>query len=155
VSEVFKDLTSFNNNAIGFYHSVYVESRYFDAFNPGDNEQSQNMFERTRQHNVFRELMGHLHELVRLRQKSFVDGEAAVKLIDSYERNGILPKTENRKELQQFLKGIYSTEPRLFQGLNKEQQRVYVGLIGMLLQTGKKDELLALVSQGSAAVVEN
>lgn len=153
-SEVFKDLTSFNNNAIGFYHSVYVESRYFDAFNPGDNEQSQNMFERTRQHGVFKELMGHLHELVRLRQRAFVDGEAAVKLIDSYERNGILPKVDNRTELHQFLKGIYSAEPRLFQGLNKEQQRVYVGLIGLLLQTGKKEELLALVNQGIAAPAE-
>ncbi|SDG77744.1 ATP-binding protein [Chitinophaga filiformis] len=153
-SEVFKDLTSFNNNAIGFYHSVYVESRYFDAFNPGDTELSQNLFERTKQHSVFKELMGHLHELVRLRQKSFVDGEAAVKLIDNYDRNGILPNTGNKKELQQFLKGIYSTEPRLFQGLNKEQQRVYIGLIGMLLQTGKKEELLALVSQGSMAEAE-
>jgi hypothetical protein len=98
--------------------------------------------------------MGHLHELVRLRQKSFVDGEAAVKLIDSYERNGILPSIGNTKELRQFLKGIYSTEPRLFQGLNKEQQRVYLGLIGMLLQTGKKEELLALVNQGNKAEAE-
>lgn len=149
-SEVFKDLTSFNNNAIGFYHSVYVESRYFDAFHPGDNEQSQNMFERTKQHIVFRELMGHLHELVRLRQKSFVDGEAAVKLIDTYARNGILPQQGNNKELQQFLKSIYSTEPRLFQGLNKEQQRVYIGLIDVLLRAGKKDELLAMVNQGNS-----
>jgi hypothetical protein len=38
-------------------------------------------------------------------------------------------------------------EPRLFQGLNKEQQKVYTGLIGILLQTGKKDELLELVSR--------
>jgi len=148
-SEVFKDLTSFNNNAIGFYHSVYVESRFFDAFHPGDREQSQNMFERTRQHPVFKELMGHLHELVSVRQKAFVDGEAAVKLIDIYERNGIMPGSGNKKELHKFLKGIYSTEPRLFQGLNKEQQRVYIGLIGILLQTGKKDELLALVKQAS------
>jgi hypothetical protein len=150
-SEVFKDLTSFNNNAIGFYHSVYIESRYFDVFHPADVELSQNMFERTRQHPVFKSLMGHLHDLLRIRQKSFVDGEAAGKLIDIYERNGILPTLAHeaeKKELRQLLKGIYSAEPRLFQGLNKEQQRVYIGLIGMLLQTGKKEDLLTLIHQG-------
>ena len=150
-SEVFKDLTSFNNNAIGFYHSVYVESRYFDAFHPRDAEQTENMFERTRQHNVFREVMNHLHELVRSRQKAFVKGEAAVKLLDSYEKNGVLPDTGNKRELKKFLKGIFATEPRLFQGLNKEQQRVYLGMIDILLQTGKKDDLLALVNQEAEA----
>ncbi|MBW8684346.1 ATP-binding protein [Chitinophaga rhizophila] len=145
-SEVFKDLTSFNNNAIGFYHSVYIESRYFDAFNPADAEQTLNMFEKTKLHIVFRDLMKYLHKLVSTRQKSFLKGEAAVKLIDIYEKNGILPDTGNRRELKKFLKGFFSTEPRLFQGLNKEQQRVYIGMIDILLQTGKKDELLSLVS---------
>ena len=151
-TEVFKDLTSFNNNAIGFYHSVYVESRYFDSFHPTDTEP--NMFEKTKHHNVFRALMAHLHELLRLRQKAFVDDTAAGKLIDVYERNGVLPRIEDeekRKEFQHTLKSIFSMEPRLFQGLNKEQQRVYTGLIGILLQTGKKDELITLISQLSAA----
>jgi hypothetical protein len=146
-SEVFKDLTSFNNNAIGFYHSVYVESRYFDAFNAGDAEQTLNMFEKTRQHGVFRDLMDHLHEQVRERQKAFLKGHAAVRLLDIYEKNGVLPDTGNKRELKRFLKGIFSTEPRLFQNLNREQQRVYIGMIDILLQAGKKEEILALVIQ--------
>lgn len=148
--EVFKDLTSFNNNAIGFNHSVYIESRYFDSFNPWDMEQTRNMFERTKQHSVFKSLMGHLHELLRLRQKAFVDGTAAARLIDAYNRNNVLPRIEDeqkRNDFLQTLRSIYSIEPRLFQGLNKEQQRVYTGLIGLLLQTGKKEELLTLISQ--------
>ncbi|WPQ64999.1 ATP-binding protein [Chitinophaga sancti] len=147
--ELFKDLTSFNNNAIGFYHSVYVESRYFDAFNPQDNELSQNLFERTRQHGVFKSLMNHLHELVRLRQKAFVDGEAAEKLVDNYEKNGIIPKLNDgrkKKALLKVVKSLYCIEPRLFQGLNKEQQRINVGLLGILLEAGMKEEIVELVS---------
>ena len=144
--ELFKDLTSFNNNAIGFYHSVYVESRYFDAFNPQDNEPSQNLFEKTRHHVVFKTLMGHLHELVRIRQKTFVDGEAAEKLVDSYERNGIIPGQRNR-ELMNVIKSMYCIEPRLFQGLNKEQQRINIGLLNILLEAGKKDAILQLIGQ--------
>ena len=30
--ENFKELTSFNNNTINFYHSVYVKSSYFNDF---------------------------------------------------------------------------------------------------------------------------
>jgi hypothetical protein len=147
--ELFKDLTSFNNNAIGFYHSVYVESRYFDAFNPQDNELSQNLFERTRQHGVFKTLMGHLHELVRLRQKTFVDGEAAEKLLDNYEKNGIIPKLNDgrkKKALLKVVKSLYCIEPRLFQGLNKEQQRINVGLLGILMEAGMKEDIVELVS---------
>jgi len=147
--ELFKDLTSFNNNAIGFYHSVYVESRYFDAFNPQDNELSQNLFERTRQHGVFKSLMNHLHELVRLRQKAFVDGEAAEKLVDNYEKNGIIPKLNDgrkKKALLKVVKSLYCIEPRLFQGLNKEQQRINVGLLGILLEAGMKEDIVELVS---------
>lgn len=147
--ELFKDLTSFNNNAIGFYHSVYVESRYFDAFNPQDNELSQNLFERTRQHGAFKSLMNHLHELVRLRQKAFVDGEAAEKLMDNYEKNGIIPKLNDgrkKKALLKVVKSLYCIEPRLFQGLNKEQQRINVGLLGILLEAGMKEDIVELVS---------
>ncbi|SFW56172.1 ATP-binding protein [Chitinophaga sancti] len=147
--ELFKDLTSFNNNAIGFYHSVYVESRYFDAFNPQDNELSQNLFERTRQHGVFKMLMNHLHELVRLRQKAFVDGEAAEKLVDNYEKNGIIPKLQDgrkKKALLKVVKSLYCIEPRLFQGLNKEQQRINVGLLGILLEAGMKEDIVELIS---------
>jgi hypothetical protein len=148
--EVFKDLTSFNNNAIGFYHSVYVESRYFDAFNPADMEQSQNMFEKTKHHPVYKTLMVHLHSLLRTRQKTFVDGEAAGKLTDAYERNGIIPKMDNeaqRKDLMDVIKGMYCIEPRLFQGLNKEQQRINAGMIHILLQANKRKEIVQLVSQ--------
>lgn len=147
--ELFKDLTSFNNNAIGFYHSVYIESRYFDAFNPQDNELSQNLFERTRQHGVFKTLMNHLHELVRLRQKAFVDGEAAERLVDNYEKNGIIPKLQDgrkKKALLKVVKNLYCIEPRLFQGLNREQQRINVGLLGLLLEAGMKEEVVELVS---------
>lgn len=147
--ELFKDLTSFNNNAIGFYHSVYVESRYFDAFNPQDNELSQNLFERTRQHGAFKSLMNHLHELVRLRQKAFVDGEAAEKLVDNYEKNGIIPKLNDgrkKKALLKVVKSLYCIEPRLFQGLNKEQQRINVGLLGILLEAGMKEDIVELIS---------
>ena len=94
--------------------------------------------------------MSHLHELLRLRQKTFVDGEAAERLVENYEKNGVLPKLENakkKKELLKVVKGMYCIEPRLFQGLNKEQQKISVGLLGILLEAGKKDDIVKLLEQ--------
>jgi len=152
--EVFKELTSFNNNAIGFNHSVYIESRYFDKFNSSDGEHSQNLFENTRQNGVFKALMNSLHGLVRNKQKEFVHGEAANKLIDSYEKTGVIPKFKNNKydqerrtDLVNVVKSLYCIEPKLFQGLNKEQQKISIGLINILLDTDEREDIIELIGQ--------
>ncbi|UYQ91539.1 ATP-binding protein [Chitinophaga horti] len=152
--EVFKDLTSFNNNAIGFNHSIYVESRYFDKFNANDEQHSQNLFENNRQNGVFKTLMSALHNVVRRKQKEFVYGEAATKLIDTYERNGALPTFKNNKydqarriDLINVVKSLYCIEPKIFQGLNKEQQKVSIGLINILLDTDEREHIIELIGQ--------
>lgn len=152
--EVFKDLTSYNNNAIGFNHSVYVESNYFDSFSPSDNEQSQNLFEETKNTGVFKALVNHLHNLVKEKQKSFLYGGAAEQLIDTYERNGVIPKFKanryeqaRKKDLISVVKGIYCIEPKIFQGLNKEQQKVSVALINLLLDTEERESITEIVGQ--------
>ena len=44
------------------------------------------------------------------------------------------------------MRSLYCIEPRLFQGLNKEQQRINVGLLGILLEAGMKEDIVELVS---------
>lgn len=152
--EIFKDLTSFNNNAIGFNHSVYVESRYFDRFNAHDEQHSQNLFENNKHNNVFKTLMSKLHDIVRTKQKEFVQGEAAMKLIETYEKTGAIPEFKNNKqdqarkaELISVVKALYCIEPRTFQGLNKEQQKLSIGLINLLLDAGKRPQIVELIGQ--------
>lgn len=150
--EVAKELTSFNNNAIGFHHSIYVESNFFDSFNPKDPEQSANLFENTKADPIYKTLMNRLQELVKEKQKFFLKGEAADKLILKYEREGIFPKFKNnrydqerRNDLVGIVKSIYCIEPKIFQGLNKEQQKVSIGLINLLLDTDERDNVIELI----------
>lgn len=151
--ETFKELTSFNNNAIEFNHSLYVESRYFDKFNPFDKEASANAFENTRHHSVFKTLMKQLHAFLSAKEKEFVNGEAASKLIENYERTGVIPAFEDgkaeqarRQDLLGVVKSLYCIEPKLFKGLNKEQQKISVGLIHLLLGTDKRELMLPLLT---------
>lgn len=153
--EVFKELTSFNNNAIGFYHSVYVESSFFNSFYVNDHEQSLNLFEgSSRNSSIFRILQSRLHDLVRHQQKRFVSQHAASLLIETFEKNGIIPEFKEseqgqaaKADLFNVLKGIYTAEPKIFMGLSKEQQKVNVGVIYLLLNSNKRKELAGLLTR--------
>ncbi|MCW3091413.1 MAG: hypothetical protein JWP81_2482 [Ferruginibacter sp.] len=152
--EIAKELTSYNNNAIGFYHSFYIESDFFDSFNPANAEQSGNLFEHTKGNPVYKTLMNRLQELVKEKQKNFLRGDAADQLILKYEREGVLPKFRNNRydqerksDLIEIVKTIYCIEPKIFQGLNKEQQKISVGFINLLLDTEERGNVIELVGQ--------
>ncbi|MBX2925428.1 MAG: ATP-binding protein [Chitinophagaceae bacterium] len=152
--EIAKELTSFNNNAIGFYHSIYVESSFFNSFNPNNSEQSGNLFENTKGNPVYKTLMNKLQSLIKEKQKVFLRGDAADKLIYKYEQDGVLPKFRNnkyeqerRKDLIDVVKSIYCIEPKIFQGLNKEQQKINLGLINLLLDTEERNNVIELIGQ--------
>ena len=153
-NEITKELTSFNNNAMNFNHSVYIESTFFNSFSAQDGEQSLSLFGNTKYTGVFKLLMNSLHQWVKEKQRSFVHGEAAEKLITGFERTGVIPKFNNNKydqarkaDLIDVVKGIYSVEPRIFTGLNKEQQKVSVGLINVLLNTDERDTIIEIIGQ--------
>lgn len=153
-NEIAKELTSFNNNAMGFNHSVYIESSYFDSFSANDKEQSLLLFGASKQSAPYKMLMATLLGLLKEKQRSFVNGEAAEKLINTYEKNGIIPPYKNNKydqarkeDLLNVVKAIYSIEPKLFTGLNKEQQKAHVGLINLLLETEERDNIIELIGQ--------
>jgi hypothetical protein len=154
-TEVFKELTSFNNNALGFNHSVYVESDFFDNFNPNDKEQSLTLDgSATKSSPVFKSLAARLQKLLREKQKNFVNEQAASQLIEGYERSGVIPPFKTNKydqarkaDLVNVVKAIYCIEPKLFQGLNKEQQKISVGLINILLEKDERETILELIGR--------
>lgn len=154
-NEVTKELTSFNNNAIGFNHSVYIESQFFNAFSPNDKEESLALFDSTSKSSpVFKSLLDALHKIIRNKQKEFINGTAAEELIETYEKTGVIPKFKNNKydqarrsDLIDVVKGIYCLEPRIFQGLNKEQQKINVGLINILLDTDERNTIIDLIGE--------
>jgi hypothetical protein len=152
--EVAKELTSFNNNAMNFFHSIYVESDFFNAFNANDNVQGYTLFESTKSNPIYKALMTRLQELVKEKQKLFARGEAAEELIYRYEREGVIPKfkankydQEKRKDLIDVVKGLFCLEPKLFQGLNREQQKINIGLINLLLDSDERNNILEIISQ--------
>lgn len=146
--EVFKQLTSFNNNAINFYHSVYVESDYFNLFHFNDLEETANLFGSNPQSPIFKQLIKDLQKIVNQKQKDFVKDNAASELIRRFELSQTMPEfTETEFEQKQLfvdlIKCLYSIQPRLFKGLNDAQEKMTLSLIKA--QLNNREDLFKLI----------
>jgi len=149
--EVYKQLTSFNNNAINFNHSIYIESDYFNNFNAGDQEMSELLFGSNQQSPIFKMLIKELQKITSLKQKQFVRETAADALINSLQRSGTMPVfgesiEEQRKKVhfEQVVRELYCIQPRVFKGLNDIQERTILVFINRLIDRQPAEDILSL-----------
>jgi len=150
--EVFKQLTSFNNNAINFYHSIYVESDYFNLFNSTDLEETGNLFGSNQQSAIFKQLIKALQLIVFQKQKEFVSDSAAEDLIKKFELTNSIPHfgntvadMEDRKRFINLIKTLYCIQPRLFKSIHESQEKLTLNLIAAQMKSG--NELLEILRQ--------
>ena len=147
-----KILTSFNNNTINFYHSVYVKSSYFNTFifekQPAPRLDSlKNQCDK-----IYKILLRKLKTILEEREKDFVKKIAANKLISKFEQSGVIPAfkknrydIERRKDLIETIKNIYYVQPKIFKGLKTEQEKTLVGLLNLLLDSDERERILTII----------
>ena len=147
-----KVLTSFNNNAIDFHHSIFVQSTFFNDFIYNVKETASPAIGKNQRHPVYKALSKTLDKFVEDKQKEYVKDKAATKLIDAYEKKGIIPKYNDnkfgkaqRKDLIVVVKEIYSVQPKIFKNLKDEQAKTVVGFLGLLLNSEERDHILNII----------
>ncbi|GAA4794939.1 ATP-binding protein [Olivibacter ginsenosidimutans] len=154
--EVAKDLTSYNNNAIDFHHSVYVESSFFDAFDQGtvDDGIHDNLFSQLSHHLIFKKLNTELKQLLHRKQKKYIKERAADEHLLTIEKNGSLPHFSNnrydqerKKDLLLVVKELYCVQPKILKGLKQEQEKTFIGFLNLLLDTDERENILTIVEQ--------
>ena len=150
--ENFKILTSFNNNTIDFYHSVFVQSSYFDDFYFEITPESRLDGCPNQSDSVYKHLIKKLKTFLNEKEKTFVNEIAANKLIDEYELKGVLPHFKDnaydqmrKDDLKQSIKEIYSIQPKIFKGLRIEQQKTFVAFLNLLLDSEERDKILFIL----------
>ncbi|WP_031301440.1 ATP-binding protein [Sphingobacterium paucimobilis] len=154
--EVAKLLSSFNNNAIEFHHSVYVESAFFDGFELSDMMLSVegNLFSEKEQQVVYRKLLVELRDMLERKQKKYVREQAVDIKLQELVQKGLLPQydssdTDKKRKamLLQLIQELYIADPRAFVGIKADLIRTYLGFLDLLLQTDRKAEILPIVEQ--------
>ena len=141
--ERWKESTVIKNKGEQFYHSVFIESAYFDAFSfqVAAEEKQEALIVGTRSDSQFRFLRKKLATILRIKRRPFLKVFAEQLLLE-YEDKKILPSPRHLN-LTKTITTIYEMQPRIFTSLNFEQKKIIVGLLDTLL-----------VSDMSAAIPE-
>lgn len=154
--EVAKVLSSFNNNAIEFHHSVYVESAFFNYFEQSEIVLSNegNLFSEKEHQVVYRRLMTELRDLLDRKQKKYVREQAvAIKMHELAQKNLLPPYGTSEEDskrkgvLLQLIQELYIADPRAFVGIKADLVRTYLGFLDLLLQTNRRMDILQIVEQ--------
>jgi hypothetical protein len=158
--EKYNKHTKFNNNAIEFCHSVYIESAYLTDFVPlAESRASEDQIvlgeseTKNQRSETFRKLLNALNEFVGSKLRQFVKQDAN-RLIDKIESDGGFPKfgddafEQGRKtDLINVVKGIYCIEPRIFKSLKRESQKSILGFLNLLLFTDERENIIKIIEE--------
>ena len=145
--------TSFNNKAIDFHHSVYIESDYFNDFTITDDDTNIFGFAGKNQTDqIFRSLIKKLNQCIFEKEKQFIRESQAEKLISEYRAKNIFPPSRDntyaqyrQKDLENVVKELYCVQPKIFLGLRKEQSKTIVGFLNLLLDTEQRENILIII----------
>lgn len=163
--EHFEKTTSFNRKDIGFHHSVYIISSYFDEFLPTSRKdqnlnekdlQQEIIFDETKsskseKDKVFKKLIKLAGDWLIDKQKIYISEVAGEELWQRFEKNGIVSYPKNEYELPLYLDlkntvtGIYSVQPKIFENIREQPAKTLVGCLKLLLQTDKREDLISII----------
>lgn len=144
--ERWKEPTAIKNKGEQFYHSFFIESSYFDAFGFQSNneEKQESLIAGTRSDSQFRFLRKKLATILRIKRRPFLKVFAEQLLLE-YEQKNILPLNA-KDNLKQTIKILYEMQPKIFTSLNLEQKKIFVGLLGALLESNRIETVAELLS---------
>ena len=159
--EKYNKHTKFNNNAIDFCHSVYIESEYFNDFKPfNDSDTPEEQFviisERETENQrseTFKKLLITLNEFVEAKQRAFVKMDAD-RLVEKIKAENGFPKfgetafdREREEDFVNVVKEIYCLEPRIFKGVKKEPRKSMLGFLNLLLSSDERENVLKIIEE--------
>ncbi len=152
--EVWKSNTTLNNKGDNFYHSLYIQSSFFDEFfwTHQENDDNQSELFLSQKHPAFRELTTEMSRYLHDKRAPYIE-EFTVKLIATYEEEQVFPAFNNspigqyeKRLLEETVRELYKVEPQIFSNLNIQQKKAFIELLNAMLEMGADDKLLDIVA---------
>lgn len=146
--------TSLNKKGDNYWHSLLIVSDFFNqaAIDEDDeNESTPKLFSTSEENKIFKELIGKLNEYLKNKRRPFLKVQAE-KLIEKYEDEKVFPDfgdnewdIARKKGLENLVKEIYEVEPAVFMKLNKEQKRIFLELLNLVMDSSESESLLKII----------
>lgn len=152
-TEKFERTTTFNNKDTKFHHSLYISSDYFNHF-VDDATGEKNLFgtdNTSPKDKVFKTLVKKLKCFLEEKQKKYVAEVASKKLLEKYQSKGIIRQPQNDydkilvEDLKKTISAMYEVQPKIFTNLKDDQAKTLVGVVELLLQTDKREDLISIM----------
>ena len=152
-TEKYEKTTTFNNKDTKFHHSLYISSDYFNHF-VDDATGEKNLFgtdNTSPKDKVFKTLVKKLKRFLEEKQKKYVAEVASKKLLEKYQSKGIIRQPQNDydkilvEDLKKTISAMYEVQPKIFTNLQDDQAKTLVGVVELLLQTDKREDLISIM----------
>jgi Histidine kinase-, DNA gyrase B-, and HSP90-like ATPase len=141
--------TTFNKKGDTFYHSVFVKSAFFD--NPQLYVYETALFKESPEGKVYKEIFKFVDNLLREKRRIFIR-TISDELINNFEKNGVFPKFGNqmwdqyrKSELENVIKDLFRVEPKIFSSLSKDQKKIFVRFLNVILEDGQRDKIFEII----------
>lgn len=154
-NEIYKENNTLNKKGDRFYQSVFISSEYFKDFNFSSDEQSnqKTIIGKARSDEIFKYLKEELNQFLRRKRKPFLK-KYAQKIIKEFEDEGIIVRKNKTdfelvqiEDLENVVQEIYTTQPKVFNSLNKEQKYILAGLLGLVLNSDERERVIDIIDQ--------
>lgn len=147
--------TTLNKKGDNFYHSVFVSSNMFEDFYVSDTIEGQvPITGYNKESKEFKQLKIDIDKFLRQKRKPHIK-KYTERLIEKYNEDKIFPEYNESNTLDRFkheqleniVKVVCQTEPKIFSSLNNEQKKTLVRLFDLVMQSGETDNLFTILTE--------
>lgn len=151
--------TKLNKKGDQFYHSIIVQSDFFENFNYAEGEseevktQQTRLFAQSEDYKIYKDLLDRLNSFLKRKRKPFLHTYSE-KLIRQFENEKVMPKFGNntwdklrKDEFETLVRELYEVEPALFAKLNFEQKKTFLHLLNLVLDSDERGNLFNILEE--------
>lgn len=156
-----KDTTTFNRNTVNFNHSVYIKSSFFNqkedvslADKPKELEIETQLHMNgmgNADRPTLRKLRRKIQEIISKQLNKYMVSQAD-KAVAAMADRGSLPTfgtdiygQMKKRDLINVIRAMYCAEPRIFYKMRDVQEKSFLGLLNLLLNTDERENVLSII----------
>ncbi|MBN1585718.1 ATP-binding protein [Candidatus Uhrbacteria bacterium] len=151
--EVWKDTTKLNKKGDGFYHSIYVQSDFFNDFryNPDQPEGQDSLIGHSRNDDEYKFLMSEMRKYLRKKRKPFLV-EHATEVVKKLKDEGTFPTFSDspwdqlrEEHLENVVEGVCKIQPQVFTAASPGQRKTIMRMLNALLDSDEREQILPIL----------
>ena len=149
--EKFKEHTKCNNNAVKFFHSIFIESEYFDQFAITETKEPLLPPFKNQHDGVFKKLQEFVFKYAKDMLKKFIQEEVPG-IVQSYIDEGLFPVFPNdsyalaqKEDLKSVVEEVYCIQPGIFYKSKKEHKKAIIGCLNLILRTDERENIITIL----------